>query len=163
MITRRALLGTLVGLPLGIKAAQASPKIGDTTLSSGSSLELQKVKDLTWVLCDKFFQHFIYTEYPRQSGPGEGSNLVFMHDPIPAKYMKMSVGQLSRYFGCCRWPGANNRLVAAGIKAIYVVMAEARKHHENSLLITYSVIQTEELPPPHENTIYRVMLGGPYG
>lgn len=44
----------------------------------------------------------------------------------------------------------------AGIKAIFSLLVTARKH-KDGVLMTYLVIQTEELPPPTEDEISRVV------
>jgi len=151
MISRRTLLGTLIGSPLVCLAVPV--KAAELTEPDN-----QKIKDVTDVLCNGFFEHFIYTEYPRQVGPGVGNNVVFGFEFIPTKHWEGSIGDLTGHYGFHRFQGANDCLVKAGIKAIYTVMVEARSC-EDGILILYSVIQTKELPPVDVDTIYRSTIG----
>lgn len=62
MISRRALLGTLVGFPFGIKVAQGkSPKIGDIKVTAISSLIFnpQRIEDIGDAFFSNLEQHLI--------------------------------------------------------------------------------------------------------
>ncbi len=67
-ITRRALLGTLVGLPLGVKAAMGkSPMIGDINVTAQPGFSQQRIEDigdafLTELERRLIFQEFRYTD-----------------------------------------------------------------------------------------------------
>ena len=156
MISRRALLGTLVGLPLGIKAAQAT-EIGEVKVTDVFVVNQQKIKDVVDVICNKFFDHFIYMGYPRRKDTGAGNSARFTLDLIPPQYLKMELGQLINWLGFFRFAGASDCLVKAGVETICTVMVEARKYKDN-ILISCSVSSARELPPVDVDTIYRATM-----
>ncbi len=149
-ITRRGLLGTLIGLPFGVKAAQAASL-------NKSQLDTQLIDDLTGVLLNKFFTHIVYSEFPRHIGPTVGNDMVFSQEVIQAWKLKWGLPTLHATYGDFWYQGANDCLAKAGIKAIYTMMVTARKH-KDGVLFTYHVIQGNDLPSPTKDEISRAIV-----
>ena len=164
-ITRRGLLGALVGLPFAAKAAlgapvdPVSPNIGDITITIPKKPHNKKIDDLTGLLLDKFFTHIIYSKFPRHIGPTVGDDIVFRQEIVPAWRLKWGLPMLTRWHGDFWYQGVNDCLAKAGIKAIYTMMVTSREMTNGDILITYHVIQGNRLPHPTDDEISRATAG----
>jgi hypothetical protein len=153
-ITRRALLGTLLGLPLGVKVAQASPKIGDIMVIAHKGFSKQRIEDIGDVFVSTLERHLIFqgVRYTEKFGdPSEGSSWgsAFL---IPISYSEKSLrtilneyvmGPLSsisgnihnNYDSKCRYYG-----VDIG-------------HHQDGLVVWMAFSVMEDKPVDH-NAVY---------
>jgi hypothetical protein len=159
VISRRALLGSLVGLSFGVKSAQAvSPNIGEIVITTPKKPQLdnKKWEELAAILLDKFFTHIVYSKFPRNIGPTVGDDIVFMQELITSPRFDWELPWLVQHYGNFWWKGVNDCLAKAGIKAIYTMMVTVRRL-DNSILVTYHVIQGEKLPKPTKDEIGRAM------
>ena len=92
-ITRRALLGMIVGFPLGIKVAKASPEIGDITITARKEFSKQRVEDIGDAFLSQLEHHLIfqgvrYTEKFGDLSEGSSWGSAFL---IPTSYSEKSL------------------------------------------------------------------------
>ena len=101
-ITRRALLGTLIGFPLGIKAAQGkSPEIGDIEVTAIKGFSKQRIEDIGDAFLTLLEQHLIFKEARYTEMYPDIHNADLSAFLIPSADDKISIRDLELMFA---WP-----------------------------------------------------------
>jgi hypothetical protein len=150
MISRRGLIGSLLGLPFGCAAALGAP-------TPEPKEDNKKWEELAAILLDKFFTHIVYSKFPRHIGPTDGDDTIFRQEIIPTHHLDWELPWLVQHYGDFWYQGVNDCLTKAGIKAIYTMMVTIRKMSNDDMLVTYHAIQGNKLPSPTEDEIGRAM------